>query len=52
MDSGINSIIELENGKPKIDVIAALKLVTKLPGAKIDREKFLRKELFSNYKKK
>lgn len=38
-------IIQLENGKPKIDVVKALELVTKIPGAKINRKKFLRKEL-------
>ena len=50
-DSGINNIVKIENGKPEINVLEALKLVTKLPGAKIDREKFLRKELSPNHKK-
>lgn len=46
-----NNIVKIENGKAKIDVINALQLVTKLPGAKINRERFLRKELSTNYKK-
>ena len=47
----IYKIVSLKNGKPNIDVIKALELVTKIPGAKIDRKKFLRSELSHYYKK-
>lgn len=47
----VYKIVSLDNGKPKIDVIKTLELVTKIPGAKIDRKKFLRSELSHYYKK-
>lgn len=41
----------MESKAPELDVLAALQQAMKVPGAKIDREKFLRKELKRRYSK-